>query len=274
MSGATFPSPGAGGPEREPGTPAAPGWESFRRSKRPGRGRGGPGTDPARWPALGEGPLGRAGTEDSRWRSGLARSTSPGARDSHLGPRSSAGWARAPGGRPSRRVPGRFREEQQKTLPEVRSCSRRPPGVGAARSFGPGAAAGGISGVRLRPWRSCRPAAAPGTVTVAQHPAIPAAARPVVPGDQGSSGSRVAAPGSQSGHSSFLLGARGRLGGPGGSGRHPRPRATEALCPPTSTFPPWIPSRTPLASGNGVAQPRPRGSQVGREGTGSACECV
>lgn len=135
-----MPPPGTRGPEGGPGTPAAPrpgeleagseSGEGARRARhrccplaRAGRGAGGEG---------GHGQLGRP--ERASPSTGLE--PGPSSR-----PSSSAAWARAWGRPPPLRVPGRLLEEQQKTLLEVRRRSPGPPGVGAARSLRPGAAA-------------------------------------------------------------------------------------------------------------------------------------
>ena len=114
--------------------------EPERLTARPGRGRGGLSTA-ASSPRRGSGAGGKGG----HLALGPAERRSPGG-----WPRSQALISAPAPPRPGRvsartaplGVPGRLREQQRKTLPEVGSCSRRPPGVGAARSFSPRAVAG------------------------------------------------------------------------------------------------------------------------------------
>ena len=155
-------------------------------------------------------------------------------------------------------VPGRFREQQQKTLPEVGSCSRRPPGVGAARSF---------------PWRA---AAGPGRRARCAR----AIARPVSGsgggGDRRSSPRRPASGGLDPGSSRWLRGCPGEPRRrprrsrredrrPGGSGR-PADPGPPWLCPPGS--PSALSAPRNARPGASVSPPRGPRCPVGRKRSG------
>lgn len=160
-------------------------------------------------------------------------------------------------------IPGRFLERQQKTLPEVGSCSRRPPGVGAARSFPRRAAAG--------PGRSARCARA------IARPASGSGGG----GDHRSSPRRPARGGLDPGSSRRLRCC------PGEPRRRPRRSRREDRRPggsgrPAGPGPPWLcPAGLPLrtlgpaerptgGSGQPTSRPAvPRGEE--REWRGGAC---
>lgn len=173
--GPLLPSPGARGPEWEPGTPVIP-----RVGEPEAGGASGEGARRAGHSACGLAGAGRGlGGEGGHLELGLAERISPGARTPISAPAPPRpGLVLRADGHHSESPAGSQRNKR-KLCVKFGAAAAGPPGRRAWALRGgsdPEQRLGRIAGAQLRPRLSPPPAAAPAATKIAQHPALPAAA--------------------------------------------------------------------------------------------------